>query len=118
MLGREGLELRFGAGFGDVVLGALVGVVLGALGGVGALALAGTGVASGLAGGGAETEATSGGLGLAGVETASTIGATAELSCAGLTAEPTIRPNASNAMTAIPVIVGEGTRRAASAPLS
>ena len=93
-------------GFFAVLVGVvLVGV---ALVGVALVEVLGTGLASGAAGGGGvEVCAPSGGLGDAAVvvegATATMIGATAPLSCTGLTPEPTSTPNASSAITATAV---------------
>ena len=89
-----------GCGFFVVLVGGVLsGVVLVKDALVGAL---GTGVASGAVdGGGVEVEAPGDRLeAVVGGETATTIGALAPLCSAGLTAEPTSTPNASNAITA------------------
>jgi hypothetical protein len=76
---------------------------------VGAVASAGTDAGGGVVGGvligGADAFVCG--------ETATTIGATAALCPSGLTAEPTITPNPSNAITATPASAGD---RPASAP--
>jgi hypothetical protein len=80
----------------------LVGVVVGVLVGVVSVEAAGTGVASGAVDGGGVETAAPGGWFEAVVEgeTATTTGAVARLSCAGLRPEPTSTPNESSAITA------------------
>jgi hypothetical protein len=110
-----------GCGFGVVLVGVvLVGVVLGVLSGVVELELVDTGVTSGAGdGGGVEAGATTGWLeAVVEGETATTSGATALLSCAGLSAEPTSTPNASSAINATPVIDSEGIGESPSEPAS
>jgi hypothetical protein len=108
--GRDGvlgaLEGSVGLDAGGAVLGVVVVVVSTA----GASA-ASRGVASGVAAGGGELEAGAGALdGVVVGETAITIGATAALCSAGLTAEPTSTPKASNAITT--TAAGTGDRPA------
>jgi hypothetical protein len=113
LVGRDGLGVVFA--FVRVGCGALVGVVAATSVGVMALVLGDASVVPPRDGGGVGTEAMTGRPGLVGVGIASTIGVTAELSCAGLTAEPTIRPKARRTITATPVTVGDGSRTAVSA---
>ena len=100
----------FGAGWLVVLVGVvLTGVAPDVLSGV-VGAAAGAGVASAaLAGAGVEVAALGGWL-EAVVEGASatTIGAVAALSCTGLSPEPSNTPNASSAITAMPLTSDEG----------
>jgi hypothetical protein len=103
-LGRELFVVLVGVVPVDV---ALVGVVCS---GVVCSGIACSGVAAGAGdGGGAETGAPSGGLeAVVEGEIATTIGAAAPLGSAGLTAEPTSTPKASNAITATAAAQGAG----------